>query len=490
MKNLPIGIQSFIELRNFNAVYVDKTPLIHKLVMQGKYYFLSRPRRFGKSLLLSTMKELFKGNKALFDGLWIENNWDWSKTNPVVHIPFDAVEYRKRSLEEGLEIALKNCAKENKIKLKTEGYKLQFKELLERLNKKYGRVVLLIDEYDKPILDYLETQKMNQAKANRDTLRDFYSILKSSEEHLRFVFITGISKFSKVFLFSHLNNLEDITLGSDFATIAGYTQEEIELNFVEQIQSVQENLQMSRAELLTMMKDWYNGYSWDGKARVYNPFGALNFFKKREFQNYWMATGNPRFLIEQMRLQEFYGIENLSINSIVFEKFDLENIELISLLFQTGYLTIKERDPRPSHYILDYPNLEVRESMYQFLMDDLAKNVYRADTGKTMLNIKEALLKRDLGLVRRILEGILQDLPPEVFQKQTEGLYHGLVHIVFSYLGIFIQSEVSSSRGYADAVVQTPTDIYVFEFKFNKTATEAINQIYTKNYSGKYSLSN
>ena len=489
MKNLPIGIQSLVELRNLNGIYVDKTELIHNLVTTGKYYFFSRPRRFGKSLLISTLKELFKGNKTLFKDLWIEPYWDWSQTSPVIHISFDVVDYQTQSLAQALTYELDKCAKIYGITLEKDGFKQRFRELLEVLNAKHGRVVLLIDEYDKPIIDYLEKSKIEQSKINRDTLRDFYSVLKNADEQLRFVFITGISKFSKVSLFSHLNNLADITMNKKYAALVGYTQQEVEAYFEDYLQLIEQELSISREELLEKMKIWYNGYSWDGVTRVYNPFGTLNFLDNRTFVNFWFATGNPKFLIEQMREKAFYNIENQTVNGIIFEKFDIENIELISLLFQTGYLTVKELGERDNYYVLDYPNHEVRESMYQFLIDDLAKNIHRGDSGLTMIDLKKAFLERDTEQVREILNGILADLPNEAFLKQTEGLFHGLVHIIFKYLGIFIKSEVHSSRGRADAVVETPTDVFIFEFKINKTAAEAMAQIEKKKYADKYRAS-
>ena len=489
MKNLPIGIQSFQKLIDTGCIYVDKTQIIHDLVTKGAYYFLSRPRRFGKSLLISTLKELFKGNKTLFKDLWIESNWDWSQTSPVIHISFDVVDYQMQSLAQALTYELKECAEKYGIELVSDSFKSQFRELLKALSAKHGRVVLLIDEYDKPIIDYLEKSKIEQAKINRDTLRDFYSVLKSADEQLRFVFITGISKFSRVSLFSHLNNLADITMNKKYAALVGYTQQEVEAYFEDYLQLIEQELSISREELLEKMKIWYNGYSWDGVTRVYNPFGTLNFLDNRTFVNFWFATGNPKFLIEQMREKAFYNIENQTVNGIIFEKFDIENIELTSLLFQTGYLTVKELGERDNYYVLDYPNHEVRESMYQFLIDDLAKNIHRGDSGLTMIDLKKAFLERDTEQVREILNGILSDLPNEAFLKQTEGLFHGLVHIIFNYLGIFIKSEVHSSRGRADAVVETPTDVFIFEFKINKTATEAMAQIEKKKYADKYRAS-
>ena len=379
MKNLPIGIQSLVELRNLNGIYVDKTELIHNLVTTGKYYFFSRPRRFGKSLLISTLKELFKGNKTLFEDLWIEPHWDWTQSSPIIHISFDAVGYKNQSLAQALTFELKECAEQYGIELEADAFDAQFRELLKALSAKHGRIVLLIDEYDKPIIDYLEKSKIEQAKINRDTLHDFYSVLKSADEQLRFVFITGISKFSKVSLFSHLNNLADITMNKKYAALVGYTQQEVEAYFEDYLQLIEQELGISREELLEKMKIWYNGYSWDGATRVYNPFGTLNFLDNRTFVNFWFATGNPKFLIEQMREKAFYNIENQAVNGIIFEKFDIENIELTSLLFQTGYLTVKELGERDNYYVLDYPNHEVRESMYQFLIDDLAKNIHRGD---------------------------------------------------------------------------------------------------------------
>jgi Predicted AAA-ATPase/PD-(D/E)XK nuclease superfamily len=489
MKNLPIGIQSFAKLREMNCVYVDKTRLIHQLATTGAFYFLSRPRRFGKSLLVSTMKELYAGNKALFEGLWIENNWDWSKKNPVLHFSFDAMAYQQVGLKKAIENELNHIAKSLSLTIEAESYKEKFKELIEKVSEKYGKVVLLVDEYDKPILDYLETSTMSSAKENRDILREFYGVLKNADEHLELVFITGISKFSKVSIFSHLNNLQDITLSPKYAVLTGYTQEEIEQYFEDYLQLIQERLQTTRKILLDTMRVWYNGYSWDGINRVYNPFGTLNFFSSQQFQNFWFATGSPRFLIDQMKRLEVFNVENIIVNNATLDKFDLDNIELIPLLFQTGYLTVKELDVWTGDMVLDYPNKEVRETMYQFLIDEIARNPHRTHTGMTIKDLSKAFNANDLENVREIINSLLADLPAETFQKQTEGLYHGLVHLVFSYLGVMIQSEVHSSKGRADSIVQTANEIYIFEFKFNKTAQEAIEQINKKGYASKYTTS-
>jgi hypothetical protein len=300
------------------------------------------------------------------------------------------------------------------------------------------------------------------------------------------VLITGISKFSKVSLFSHLNNLSDITIHPDYSAICGYTQVELEHSFAEHLDAVADALPISRPELLDAMQRWYNGYSWDGRVKLYNPFGVLNFLDKRTFKNYWFASGNPNFLIEQMRVQSWYEVENVVVSDITLERFDLENLELSALLFQTGYLTIKHLDVMNGDMIMDYPNREVRESMYQVLISDLAANAARPHTGMTILDIRKAFIARDLGQVRTILNSLLTDLPHEVFDKKSEGLYHGLIHLIFKYLGMYADSEVHSARGRADAVVQTDTDVYLFEFKFNKTAQAALEQILKGDYAAKF----
>jgi Predicted AAA-ATPase/PD-(D/E)XK nuclease superfamily len=490
MKNLPIGIQTLTEIRNRNCVYVDKTQLVHQLVTTGKYYFFARPRRFGKSLLISTLKELFLGNKAVFEGLWIENKWNWTKKNPVLHFSFDAMSYTQLGLKDAILQELKLLSNHYEIELTATDYKTQFKELISKASKKHGQVVVLIDEYDKPIIDFLEKETIEQAKVNRDILREFYSVLKNADEDLELVFITGISKFSKVSIFSLLNNLKDISLAEQYATLTGYTQEELEFYFDDYLQEIQVKLKLSREELLKHTKTWYNGYSWDGVSKVYNPFGTLNFLSDKVFRNYWFSTGSPNFLITQMRKHTQFAVENSIANNITLERYDIENLELIPLLFQTGYLTVKEIDVMTGDMVLDYPNKEVRESMYQFLIDDLAKSQIRTHTGRTMQDINKALISKDLGQVKEIINGLLADMPYHTFDKQTEGLYHGLVHLIFSYLGMFVQSEVHSSRGRADAVVQTLTDIFIFEFKFNKTAQEALDQIHNKKYADKYRASN
>ncbi len=489
MKNLPIGIQTLTEIRAKNCVYVDKTQLVYQLATTGKYYLFSRPRRFGKSLLISTLKELYLGNKTLFDGLWIENNWDWSKSNPVVHISFDEMDYKQLGLEIAISDQLKKWARHYKVRLTSIGIKSQFKELLEKISKTHGKVAILIDEYDKPIIDFLEKHEIQQAQLNRTILREFYGVLKNSENLLEMVFITGISKFAKISLFSHLNNLDDITITEKYATLTGYTEAELAHYFADYLEPIAQKLNLSQERLIEQMRLWYDGYSWDGISRLYNPYGTLKFLANQRFENFWFSTGSPQFLIQQMKKITFFNVENAIVNNRILDKYDIENIELIPLLFQTGYLTIKSIDAMTGDMILDYPNKEVRESMYSFLIDDIAKNPQRIHTGLTINDLNKAFVARDLEKVKTILNSLFADLPVEVFIKQSEGFYHGLIHVVFKYLGVFVNSEVHSSQGHADSIVQTLTDVYIFEFKFNKTAQSGLDQIKKQNYADPFRAS-
>jgi hypothetical protein len=489
MRNLPIGIQNLSEIVRTNSVYVDKTQLIHRLVTTGKTCFLSRPRRFGKSLTVSVLRELFTGNKALFNGLWVENNWDWNEISPVIHISFSEWDYHELGLSAAISEALHSVAAEKGIVLTKTTVKSQFKELIKAVYDQAGRVVLLIDEYDKPIIQYLEDNQLKRAIANRKILKNFYSTVKDTDALLRFVFITGISKFTKVSIFSDLNHLDDISLDPTYATLTGYTQEELEANFGDYLEDTQTKMNVSREALIDQIKLWYNGYSWDGKTSVYNPFGTLNFLRKQVFRNYWFSTGTPTFLLEQMKRHGQFSFNPTEVDSSFFEKYDLEDVDVTLLLFQTGYLTIKKVDTWTGHTLLDFPNKEVHDSLYSFFVTELTRRSQRVSSGLTMRDLQYALETRNLPRVKVIINAYLSELPESVFRHSAEGLYHGLVHIIFTYLGTFIQSEVHSAHGQADAVVQTDTDVYIFEFKMNESADAALAQIHQKGYADKYRAS-
>jgi hypothetical protein len=485
-KILPTGRQNFRELHDDNCIYVDKTQHIYRLCTQGKQYFLSRPRRFGKSLLLSTLEELFKGSKELFEGLWIADKWDWTKKNPVIHISFNVVPYETYGLEDGLRRYLLDLYKENTLVSEENiDIKTLFSNLIKNLAKRDGNVVILIDEYDKPIIDHLEHKDIERAKANQKTLALFYGALKDVGASMRLLFITGVSKFSRVSLFSKLNNLTDLTIHPFYSTMLGYTQEELEQNFPDYIEDA---LAMfphhTREQLMEKVRLWYNGYSWDGKTTLYNPFGILLFLDSLDFQGFWFDSGTPTFLAKKMLEEAFFSEDDIETNTNFLNQYSLDNIELTSLMFQTGYLTIKEKS-EDGDLVLTYPNQEVRRAMYSFLIDGIIPS--RGGTGVTVLHLKKAFLGNDIAQVKKILIGLFSGLAYDVYthqnQKQVEGFYHGVVHIIFKILGLYMQSEVHNMKGRCDSIVQTPTHIYILEFKINSTAEIAFQQIIDQKYA-------
>ena len=492
-KTLPIGKQNFRSLIEENCVYVDKTEYIYRLATEGFYYFLSRPRRFGKSLLVSTLKELFLGSRDLFEGLWIEDKWDWTKKRPVVQVSFALMDYQGLGLEKAINAELDKSAKVYNIELTESTNKGRFSELLVKLNAQYGKVVVLIDEYDKPIIDFLDKTKIHKAKENREILKGFYSVLKDSEAYLQFVLITGVSKFSQVSIFSDLNHLMDLTLRKDFATMLGYTQAELEHYFKDYLTEAAKEFKISRKALLAEMREWYNGFSWDGKRTVYNPFGVLSFLASKDFRNFWFTTGTPTFLTDLMLEQTDFDFENIRTNTMRIEKYDLEDLDLTAILFQTGYLTIKERNYLNGDILLDYPNREIRESMYAFMLDSLKKRQNRESGHAIVKDMALAFQRNNLDRVRELMEGMFGDLPENLYEtddRRSERFYHSFIHLTFKFLGIFIKSEVATARGYADSVVETPTHVYLFEFKHQSTAEAAMQQLLEKNYAQKYAAVN
>ena len=357
MKLLPIGIQTFRDIIEGGFYYVDKTHFIPKLT--SKYYFLSRPRRFGKSLFLDTLKEAFSGTKELFKGLYLYDNWDWEKRYPVVRLDLSqAYPDTEENLIKSLDSFLKAVAKEHQITLEEEILGLKFKELIQKLYEKYNqKVVVLIDEYDKPILDVIED--IEKARRNRDILKKFFEILKPSDPYLKLVFLTGVSRFSKVSIFSGLNQLNDITVDPSFATVCGYTQSELESVFEDRLKDFDKN----------KVKEWYNGYAWLGDS-VYNPFDILLLFDKKMFKPYWFETATPTFLIKLFMKNQYYipELENMEVGDEILSNLDVDNIRVENLLFQSGYLTIKDFKEKYGIYTLSYPNLEERKSFNSYFL--------------------------------------------------------------------------------------------------------------------------
>ncbi len=467
----PVGIQDFGEIRTNNYLYVDKTEFVYKLTEGGKYFFLSRPRRFGKSLLISTLESLFLAKRELFKGLFIEDKWNWEQTNPIIRISFSNIGHKEKGLYKALDDRLNAIAQSYEIVFKDSGISGKFKELIETLSETRGQVVVLIDEYDKPIIDYLG-ENTEKAVENRDIMKIFYSILKDADPYLKLVFITGVSKFSRVSIFSDLNNLDDITVDNRFAGCCGITQKELESNFVQELQEFDKET----------IKAWYNGYTWDLEESVYNPFSLLNFFNKKKFQNFWFETGTPTFLIKLAKKFHLYDFEDKETSLVHLSSYDIERLELVPLMFQTGYLTFKSYDEDGDIYTLKFPNKEVKKSYLEILLD--AVREYPTDHLSIVLvnEIRKALLVGDVDKLERILNSLFKSLPYELWQKENEHFYHAIIHLTFTLLGVYIQSEVQTSDGRMDSLVQVKDYIYCFEFKLDESADKAIQQIKDKKY--------
>ncbi len=482
MHKYPIGLQDFRKIREGGFLYIDKTRLIHTLIESGSYYFLSRPRRFGKSLLLSTIKEIFSGNKELFKGLWIADNWNWEQRHPVIHLKFSQMPYQEVGLKEAINQELDKLAEEFGFKLQSTNIKAKFSELIKKTAAN-GKVVILIDEYDKPTIDYLDD--IPKVEENRSVFKSFYSVLKDADEYIRLLLITGVSRFSKVSIFSDLNNLNDITLHLRYTTLAGITQQELESNFAMEIAQ----MQISQSNIVQEIKEWYNGYSWDGINRVYNPFSLLNFIDANDFQNYWIDTGTPYFLIKQVRSRPDFTFtdSDMIAGPEALNDLNIGHINPLTLMFQTGYLTIKSYDKENRLYTLGYPNREVKESVLVYL---IAAYSY-IEPGYVRPNITElkiAFIRNDIAKVIRIIDTLLVDIPNQLWTGAKESFYHGLLHNTFQLLGIQIASEVNSATGRLDASVMTKTHIYIMEFKLDSTAQKALDQIIEKDYLRPYQL--
>lgn len=488
MQKLPIGIQNFEEIRNENYLYVDKTEVIYRLVTQYKVAFLSRPRRFGKSLTLSTIQALFEGKKALFKNLWLENLWNWDKIHPVIHLTFTSIDYKNQDINSALMQALDEIAKGFEIELLAESAQTKFRELIIKTAKKLGRVVILVDEYDKPIIDYLDENKIEIAKINRESLRDFYAIINDCDKEIEFFLMTGVSKFSQIGIFSHLNHLFDISNHRNFVDIVGYTQLELDSNFVEWLDDVQKNFpNWSRNELMTQIKIWYNGYSWDALTKVYNPYSILLFLSHATFKDFWFQTGTPTFLLQLIKREALFNFNNFKTNSRLIASFDLENLDLRAILFQTGYLTIKELDLANGNCILDYPNREVEQAMSDYIIAEMT-GLKVTEVATPIYQLKLAFQQNNLEKVINIVKSLLKDVPSNLLKKKQEDFYHALIHLVFKYLGLEMDSEVNTSDGRMDVIVKTNSHIYIFEFKINQNAESALKQIKEKQYFEKFSL--
>ncbi|PID50448.1 MAG: hypothetical protein CR991_01370 [Proteobacteria bacterium] len=415
-KKLPIGIQNLREIRQENHYYVDKTDLALDLIENGKHYFLSRPRRFGKSLFLDTLKELFEGNKDLFIGLAAEQSWDWSVQYPVLRFSFASGDYSTtENLYKNLMAQLDYLDQQFQHHSAYDSCPERFQALIQHTTKQMGQpIVILIDEYDKPILDALQNAEL--AKANRNFLRGFYATIKDYDAHIKFSFLTGVSKFSKVSLFSGLNNLYDITLDPTYSSICGYTDADIDTVFAPEL------VELDRKAI----RDWYNGYHWLGES-VYNPFDILQLFKRRVFSNYWFETGTPTFLIDLLMERQVPSVklDQMLSSSAMLASFDVDQIETEALLFQTGYLTIHVQENLGGQYFytLGYPNREVYQSLNDYLLTALVRDRSQQTLNRTQLY--RLLMANDFGGLKNLFQSFFASIPYHWYSNNTIQQYEG-----------------------------------------------------------------
>ena len=481
---LPIGIQNFREIRERNCYYVDKTAYIARLVDEGKHYFLSRPRRFGKSLFLDTCKELFEGNEELFKGLAIHDRWDWSARRPVLRLSFGSGHFTEPGgLHPNLMAQLDAVERHTGVR---SGYATgpeRLAHLLEMLHKRTGhRVAVLIDEYDKPILDALDAPEV--ARASRDYLRGLYAVVKDSDAHIRFSFITGVSKFSKVTLFSGLNNLKDITLDTRYAAVCGYTETDLDAVFAPELPGLDREA----------IRDWHNGYNWTGDARVYNPFDILLLFDNRRFGSWWFETGTPAFLVEMLvqRRVSALDLHGMVAGEDLLSSFDVDDMATEALLFQTGYLTILRSEPRGGEMFhrLGYPNREVRQSLNRSLLRYLVRDATRQTANSVRLY--DLLLANDFAGLESLFQAFFSSIPYEWYTNNDianyEGCYASVFYSYFAGLGLDITVEDSTSHGRLDMAVRFNGNVYLFEFKVVELAPagSAMAQLKEKRYADKY----
>ena len=484
-RKLPIGIQTFRTIREEGYYYADKTDHIRRLLKEGTHYFLSRPRRFGKSLLLDTVKELFEGSEELFRELAIHGDWDWGQRHPVVRLSFGRGDFTSSDYVHET-VTRQIAAAERRAELTGDpeaSAPERFAELIEGLRGQSGeRVVVLVDEYDKPILDALGQPEV--ARANRDFLRGLYSVVKDCDAHVRFTLLTGVSKFSKVNLFSGLNNLIDITLDPEYATICGYTEADLDTVFAPEMAG------LDRGEV----REWYNGYSWRGGERVYNPFDVLLLCRRREFGAWWFETGTPTFLVDMLTRRGIntFELDGLEADERMLSSFDVEEIAIEALLFQTGYLTIDESMHRGGRvrYRLGYPNREVRQSLNDVLLERLAGG--RENRTLAAGRLYDHFLANDLAAVDAEFRSMFAGIPSDWHRRNDiarfEGYYASVFYAALASLGMDLTVEDASSAGRLDLAMRFNGRVYLFEFKVAERVEEgaALGQLVERGYADKY----
>ena len=510
IRKLPIGIQSFEKLRRDRCLYIDKTQFLWQLVQVSSPYFLSRPRRFGKSLFLSTLAAYFRGQKELFKDLYLEkaeeeqavqedrNPW---QTYPVLYFDFNIGQYLEReALNERLDSLLKEPENLYGIVL-TKEEKPFFASRLERLIKAAYRqtgkqAVILVDEYDKPLL---QTMGVNETlnEQYRNMLKAFYSVIKTCDQYIRFAFLTGVTKFSKISIFSDLNNLEDISLRNDYAGICGITGQELEQNFEPEIEALSIAEGLTRSKTLAALKKQYDGYFFaKAGVNVYNPFSLLSAFKAKDFGSYWFSTGTPTFLVNYLKEAHYFIPDldgNVELDEEGLQTYRAVAQDALPILFQAGYLTIKKYISDLRLYRLGFPNNEVRYGFLQNLLpaySDIPFGQTGVWVGRFIQDIRKGNVDEFMERMQAIISSIPYDDFPKEKLKLREQNYQTAVYLIFALMGQFVQTEVHCGTGRADAVVTTADSVYIFEFKLsgNGSAEDAINQIKEQNYAAKYKV--
>ena len=490
LKRLPVGIQTFSEVINLDCLYIDKTEYIWNMVHLSKYIFLSRPRRFGKSLLVSTLQAYFEGKRELFKGLAMERlEKEWVEY-PVLRFDMSLGKHmEKDQLERYLLYIVEENEKRFGLSSNHPDPNVRMKSLITSVYEKTGKkVVILIDEYDAPLLDVVHEDTM--LPVLRNVMRNFYSPLKDCDPYLRFVFLTGITKFSQLSIFSELNNLKNISMRPDYAGVCGITEEEMLTQMTDYIDDFAQAQQITREETITGLKRQYDGYhfTWPSPD-IFNPFSLLNAFQDHDYTNYWFSSGTPTYLIEMLR--KFNAVPSkIGGGRVLASAFDAptENMKSITpLLYQSGYVTIKDYNRATRLYTLDIPNNELRVG----LMDSLLPNYvaeYADEGGTTIGYMYEALLNEDLDRMFRLLQAYLLTVP-YCDNANSEGHYQQLLYVIFSLFGRYVDVEVHTPTGRVDIVMKTAKALYLFELKLNMSAQAAMDQINLKDYASKFALS-
>ncbi|MCR5159170.1 MAG: ATP-binding protein [Prevotella sp.] len=504
MLNYPIGVQDFATIRKGGYVYVDKTDLVYKLT-RGHIYFLGRPRRFGKSLLVSTLKYYFEGRRDLFEGLKIANLAQEWQQHPVFVFDFNLGNKKKSGgLEEYLLSVISKGEQDYGIPplMKSDGSAplldapMRFAHLVEAVHEKTGlQAVVLVDEYDKPLLDLLETGNPAdeaQLEANRDTLRNFFSTFKAADAHLRFVFLTGITKFSQVSMFSGVNQPDDISYSNRFDTLLGITEEELYTVFAGPIEELADEQGLSVEDTKAWLKQMYDGYHFSQKLKdVYNPFSLLNVFADLKIKDYWFTTGTPSYLMRLLSkcTEDVMQYTGQWYDEKTFIDYKAATAMPLPIIFQSGYLTIKAFDRQFNTYLLDYPNREVREGLLTLLAGNYLQPT--EDTKSWLVKMVKALEAADLDLVRRLFTGFLAATPysmrPKKDEKDRELYFHYTFYLLMRLISCYtVYTEKQLSEGRADCIIETPKQVYIFEFKLDGTAADAMQQIKNRGYARAY----